>query len=179
MRSLSSAPQVEKKHRPQHGFTLLEVMIVLAVISILTLVTVPRYAAVTEHYRLEGSARTVMERLRYAKQLAIEQRQSVYVGLTTGDVRLLSGTSPALQGLDEPKHYATGVAFVPSASTGLLSFTDVNSVSYQGLYYNWQGFVFGAGGSSAELMIALQGRLGQTAEIHMNALMGTPVLTWP
>lgn len=153
-------------------------MIVLAVISILAVVTVPKYTAVMEHYRLESSARAVTERVHYAKQLAIEQRQNVYVGLTAGDVRLLSGPASQLQTADEAKRFDAGVSFVPSASVGLLSFTD-GLVSYQGFSYNFQGFVFGAGGAPSELVIRLQGRQGQTVEIHINALIGSPTLIWP
>lgn len=153
-------------------------MIVLAVISILTVVTVPKYTAMMEHYRLESSARSVMERVHYAKQLAMEQRQNVYIGLTAENVRLLSGSAPPLQAVDEAKHFDIGVSFFAGASVGLLSFAD-GSVPYQGFYYNFQGFVFGAGGAPSELVISLQGRQGQTVEIHTNALIGSPTLVWP
>ena len=66
----------------EKGFTLIELMLVLAVIGILAVVTVPQYRAITDHYYLQSSANILADELRTAKQLAMDRRENMAVGVT-------------------------------------------------------------------------------------------------
>lgn len=66
----------------QSGFTLLEMMMVLAIVGILSVVAVPKYRAMTEYYHLQSSVQTVTSFIRYAKQRALDEHVNNYVGIT-------------------------------------------------------------------------------------------------
>jgi len=58
---------VAKGHR---GFSLLEVVLVLAIMSIVAVIAVPRYARALSRYRAETAARRLAADLEYARTLA-------------------------------------------------------------------------------------------------------------
>lgn len=98
------------KRRPiQLGFTLIEVMLVIAVIGILTLVTVPKYQGLINQVHLDSSAQTVVGRLHYAKQLAMDQRQTIYVVFNGNTIQLLD---QSYQLIGDPQPFDGGVSLI-------------------------------------------------------------------
>lgn len=69
------------------GFTLIEIMLVIAVVGILAVVTIPKYNGVMNRYHLENSAQQIAGNLKYAKQLAMDQRKSIYIVISANSVQ--------------------------------------------------------------------------------------------
>jgi prepilin-type N-terminal cleavage/methylation domain-containing protein len=65
------------QHQP--GFTLLEILIVIAAIGMLSAVAIPTYSQQLPKYRLNGAARHVMADLFVARQRAVSQMHNVRV----------------------------------------------------------------------------------------------------
>lgn len=121
------------------GFTLIELMLVIAVIGILAVVTVPKYQAVTNHYHLESSAQKVVGQLRYAKQVAMDQRKTIYLVMDTDNARVFDASN---------KEYGSSQAFnrgvnfdkASAETNGLTVSSDkMNGLPY--VEYDYQGFV--------------------------------------
>lgn len=85
-----------KGHRAKHkggmaeqenkdsGFTLIEMMIVIVVVSILATVMVPMFSERIPNYQLKGAARDVYAHFQKAKSEAIRQNSNVAILFTTG-----------------------------------------------------------------------------------------------
>lgn len=88
------------------GFTLIELMIVVAVISILALVTAPKYEALKGQYRLEAAAQSIISEMGYAKQYAMDHRKRVTVILSEAEVQVMDNGI-----MLDSKPFETGVKF--------------------------------------------------------------------
>ena len=73
------------KVRRQQGFSLLETLIVIAVMSILAGITMIKSFGSMESYRANAALDVIASQLRVARQIAISQRRNVKVTLNTGD----------------------------------------------------------------------------------------------
>jgi len=67
------------------GITLIEVLVMLAVVVILTLLSIPLFSSLIQHYRITSAAEQLYSTLQYARTEAIKRNTSVYVSVTTGD----------------------------------------------------------------------------------------------
>ncbi|WP_425807585.1 Tfp pilus assembly protein FimT/FimU [Desulfitobacterium sp. Sab5] len=126
--------------RASEGFTLIEIMIVIAVIGILATVTVPHYQSVLDHYRLETAANEVLVRLRQAKQMAMDERKNCRVEMTQNQVQLVREDkdnlgNPILTTIDTYT-FDTRITFDSASSLRLLS-NDVGRY----LYFDYRGFL--------------------------------------
>lgn len=66
------------------GFTLMEVMIVIAIIGLLSAIAVPNYIAYLPKHRLSQGTRAVYAALQYARLRAVKDQRSVVASFDTG-----------------------------------------------------------------------------------------------
>jgi len=78
--------QVER--RRQKGYSLIEMLVVIAIIGMISLVTVPNFIVYARQARLKTSLRTMTNEIRWVRQLAITKNARTKLSFDTG-------TSPA------------------------------------------------------------------------------------
>ncbi|MDP2099502.1 MAG: GspH/FimT family pseudopilin [Methylobacter sp.] len=83
------------------GFTLIETMIVVAIIAILAAMAAPSFNSMLEKQRIVGVAETVLADLRWARAESIKRNRPVRVTFTTGsNWNYTIDTNPALAASD-------------------------------------------------------------------------------
>ena len=79
------------------GFTLLEMLLVLAIIGLAAAIALPALRRPPDALRIEGAARTLMSALRFSRAPAIARNDDVIVTMHADRRRLESSTGPAVQ----------------------------------------------------------------------------------
>lgn len=145
-----------KTHHPSLGFTLIEIMIVIAVISILAVVTIPKYQAFQNHYYLESAAQIVTNDLRLAKQLAMDRRETMTVELLVNSISVKSISVSRPTQVFDAQEYDRGITATP-----------VSPVTF-----DYHGFV-----TSGSANVVLR-KGGSQVTITIKAQTGTTILSW-
>lgn len=172
---------MKQMKRANAGFTLIEIMIVIAVIGILAAVTVPRYQSVMDHYRLETASNHVLVRLRQAKQMAMDERKNIGVAFTPNQVQLVSvePDSNQLTSLEEPYTFDSKLVFDSGLSFGL--WTSGSNQEY--LYFDYRGFLKTKPDSNPEGLagstILKSNQTSQQVKVNLEAGTGNIVIRWP
>jgi type IV fimbrial biogenesis protein FimT len=104
--------------RPQHGFTLVELMIVLVVATIALLATLPSFVGTFTRIRVEGTGNELAADLQYARSEALRRRASVSLVSSAGGY-LITTPNPAAAGTIQLKgvEFASGLRVAEGAVT--------------------------------------------------------------
>lgn len=70
--------------RAVSGFTLVELMVALAVVAILVISAMPTFGGLIDKYRLKGAADALQGEVQFARSEAIRRNQAVYLAFGTG-----------------------------------------------------------------------------------------------
>ena len=119
--------------RIKQGFTLLELLVVLAIIAILGALTLPSLLGFNQEHKTADTAQSLYYALQYARSEAVLQNTTVYVNFQTGlswcyGVNATSNCNCAV-----PNSCALQVVTAPASQTTNLTATGLvnNSVSFE------------------------------------------------
>lgn len=142
-------------------------MFVLAIISILAVVTVPKYRAMTDYYHLQSSVQTVTTFIRYAKQRALDEHKANYVVITKSNNLVQVRNDPSLSLLEyQAKSLDSGVSLLSSTNT-----IDNSVMSY--VYFNNRGYL----AQSNMASFTLKSSSNRTVKINID-LLGNVTSVW-
>lgn len=65
------------------GFSLIELMVALAIVAILTVMATPTFSDLIDRYRLKGAAEALLSEIQFARTESIRRNQAVYVAFGT------------------------------------------------------------------------------------------------
>lgn len=78
-------PETRRLDAGRSGFTLLETVVVLALVGLLLVAALPSYSDFVSNQRLEANARLIASDLRVARQEAVTRRAPVAIGFAAAD----------------------------------------------------------------------------------------------
>jgi prepilin-type N-terminal cleavage/methylation domain-containing protein len=166
----------------QAGFTLIELMVALAVMGILMAIAIPTVTTHMALQEIQGSAQEAVDVLRDARDSAMNEGQPRYVLFIPGD----PGSYQVKRYDDDSGGWIQETPIVPLHGT--VSFTDADvtfplladrpetgaSVPENAAYFDTRGrYPFG---SAASYTLTLHGRLGKTEVLTLYSQTGQ--VTW-
>jgi prepilin-type N-terminal cleavage/methylation domain-containing protein len=77
MRKPYLKPPVAPSLRRREGFTLIEALVVIAIIGVVSMIAVPQMGILVDRYRLDGAARLIWADLQNARITAIKENRSI------------------------------------------------------------------------------------------------------
>jgi type IV fimbrial biogenesis protein FimT len=140
----------------QTGFTLTEVLVVVAIVAILLSIGVPSYRYITNAYRMSAEMNSLVGDLMYARAEAIKEGQSVAICVSSDGQNCSGATNWQNGWIVFPDPTGGGSADVPASILHVqASFTGatpdalvpVNPIS--SIIFNREGFAVGAPGNVA------------------------------
>jgi prepilin-type N-terminal cleavage/methylation domain-containing protein len=86
----------DKTHRG--GFTLVEIMIAIAIVGIVVMLAVSTFQGLNEKYRVEGETKQMFADLMDARGRAMQRNRAFFVRITANDYNTYEDSSPAPDG---------------------------------------------------------------------------------
>jgi prepilin-type N-terminal cleavage/methylation domain-containing protein len=168
--------------RNSHGFSLVELMVVIAILAIMAMVTAPSLVTGLPTYRIKAAVRDCTSQLRNARQLAIKDKRNINI-VFDADSQFFEfdGRRFPVSGSFE-KQYGSGVGFGPGSAT---EGVDGGSIPSDGIALNNDdGFVFTArgladfGAGNAAGAIYFTNNRGDAYAVAVNAAGAVALLRW-
>jgi len=123
----------------EQGFTLIELMITIIILSVLLGLAIPGFSRWLPNYRLRGAARDLYSNLQLAKSGTIKDRANWAVEFPGGNIyRLVSGG--VVHKTVSLPDYGSGVSFGPGSSTPPAVANAVTADSANPIVFNSRGF---------------------------------------
>jgi type IV fimbrial biogenesis protein FimT len=111
------------------GMTLIEVMVVVAIIGIIVAIATPSFSAMLQQQRIKGAAETVLADLRWARGEAIKRNARVRVTFTSGsNWSYTIDTVPALAASDGVLPKTVNGSDFPSTTLSSVASTTFNPI---------------------------------------------------
>lgn len=145
--------------RENTGLTLIEVMVVVAMISILSLLAIPSFRALVQRYRISGESEKLYTTLQYARTESIKRNTTVFVSFATGDDWCYGVNTGSACDCTTPSSCDLGVS--AASDTGQIS------LSATGLTSNAFSFESTHGGANGTVTVTMT-LFGQTPFIRTN-----------
>ena len=118
--------QNERKLNNNQGFTLVEILVVTAIIIVLSAIVIPRYRVGDQHFRVQRSAHQLSQNLRYVQEMAMGAKE-IGIGIVKpGHEFYPDGGFGIHFDINEPDHY---IIFADCDGNGQLSPGPVACVS--------------------------------------------------
>ena len=73
-----------KKQFRQHGFTLVEIIVVIAIVGIFAIIIIPKFATTMTGYHARAEARELMIQFKKSKLAAVKHYRDVYIDFDLG-----------------------------------------------------------------------------------------------
>lgn len=168
-------------HKNAAGFSLTELMMVVAIIGILALITAPNIVTGLPTYRIKAAVRDCTSQLRNARHLAIKEKRNVTVTFDGDKNFYMVGANrfPYYGSLDE--EYGSGVSFGRGSAT---SGVGGDSIPVDGIDINNDSFAFTPRGLAAFEAGAVTGAVyltnnrGDSYAVAVNAAGAVSLLRW-
>jgi type II secretion system protein H len=157
------------------GFTLIELMVAVAVMGVLMAIAIPTVATHMAQQELAGSAQQVMDVLRDARDSAVNEGQPRYVLFEAGDPGAYEiwryDGSAWVQEEVEPLHESVSFTDADVTFPGLVNRPEAGAiVPENAAYFDTRGrYPFG---SATSFTVTLHGGLGQTEVITLYSQTG-------
>ena len=128
------APKVSRSNTAMRGFTLIEVMTVVAIMVVLLVVAVPSFTGLTAKKRVEGALTNLATDLQYARSEAVQRNTNVRITFGTGCYVIhtvgSTATSCSQTGAATLGTGAEQLKLVQVETGSAVSFSPNNSLSY-------------------------------------------------
>ena len=114
-------------HNKQSGFTLIEMMIIIAILGIFAGIAVPNFLSYMPKHRLNGAARQVMGDLMAARMQAVSQNTTVTVAWVSDRKYKISTEEKTINYSDITMGGFTDISFSPRGTATNRTITLTNS----------------------------------------------------
>jgi len=168
-------------HNNARGFSLVELMMVVAIIGILAMITAPSFVTGLPTYRIRAAVRDCTSQLRNARHLAIKEKRDVNVVFSPakGYLEVDGRNFPAYSSFTAT--YGSGVAFGRGSAT---SGVGGDSIPADGIDINDDSFAFTSRGLAEFSAGAVNGAVyftntrGDSYAVAINAAGAVSLLRW-
>lgn len=146
-------------HRQRHGFTLIEIIMVMSIIGILSVLSYPRMTSGYYALKINGAVRKLQSDLRYAQQVALNDHVKIDVVFDTAGERYRVANVAANANITDPYTRSAGVTGQDWAT---------------GLYVNYStdkelGGINLSSATAATLRFSTRGQPTDTSDVALSA----------
>lgn len=167
--------------KSSHGFSLTELMVVIAIIAIMALITAPSLVSGLPSYRIKAAVRDCTSQLRNARQLAIKDKRNVTVTFDADSqfFEVDGRRFPGKGSLDN--QYGSGVGFGSGSATAGVN---GGSMPDDGIELNDGSFTFTPrgladfGAGTAAGAVYFTNNRGDAYAVAVNAAGAVALLRW-